>query len=84
MLLANLEKLCLQQCCTKRYLSSCQPGLNVCLSGSLSRALVNLEIVIRSVVDDEDRLWWQMRNQFLLDPLEEVVPIHLIVVVSST
>ena len=28
---------------------------------------------IRSVVYDEDRLWWQMRNQFLLDPLEEVV-----------
>ena len=59
----------------------------VCLSsfpGSLSGALVNLEVVIRSVVDDEDRLWWQMRNQFLLDPLQEVVPIHLIVVVSST
>ena len=36
------------------------------------------------VVNDEDSLWWQMRNQFLLDPLEEVVPIHLIVVVSST
>ena len=50
----------------------------------LGGALVNLEVVIRSVVVDEDRLWWQMRNQFLLDPLEEVVPIHLIVVVSST
>ena len=84
MLLANLEKLCLQQCCAKRYLLSCQPGLFVCLPGSLSGALVNLEVVIRSVVDDEDRLWWQMRNQFLLDPLEEVVPIYLIVVVSST
>ena len=70
MLLANLEKLCLQQCCAKRYLLSCQQGLY----GSLSGALVNLEAVIRSVVDDEDRLWWQMRNQFLLDPLEEVVP----------
>ena len=84
MLLANLEKLCLQQCCAKRYLLSCQPVLYFCLPGSLSGALVNLEVVIRSVVDDEDRLWWQMRNQFLLDPLEEVVPIHLIVVVSST
>ena len=84
MLLANLEKLCLQQCCAKRYLLSCQPGMFVCLPGSLSGALVNLEVVIRSVVDDEDRLWWQMRNQFLLDPLEEVVPIYLIVVVSST
>ena len=84
MLLANLQKLCLQQCCAKRYLLSCQPGLYVCRLGSLSVALVNLEVVIRSVVDDEDRLWWQMRNQFLLDPLEEVVPIHLIVVVSST
>ena len=82
MLLANLEKLCLQQCCTKRYLLSCQPGPYVCHPGSLSGALVNLEVVIRSVVD-EDRLWWQMRNQFLLDPLEEVVPIHLTVVVSS-
>ena len=52
MLLANLEKLCLQQCCAKRYLLSCQPGLNVCLPGSLSGALVNLEVVIRSAVDD--------------------------------
>ena len=85
MLLANLEKLCLlQQCCAKRYLLSCQPGLYVCLPGSLSGALVNLEVVIGSVVDDEDRLWWQMRNQLLLDRLEEVVSIHLIVVVSST
>ena len=84
MLLANLEKLCLQQCCAKRYMLSCQPGLYVYFPGRLSGALVNLEVVIRSVVDDEDRLWWQMRNQFLLDPLEEVVPIHLIVVVSST
>ena len=84
MLLANLEKLCLQQCCAKRYLLSCQPGLYVCFPGTLSGALVNLEVVIRSIVDDEDRIWWQMRNQFLLDPLEEVVPIHLIVVVSST
>ena len=84
MLLANLEKLCLQQGCAKRYMLFCQPGLYVCLPGSLSGALVNLEVVIRSVVDDEDRLWWQMQNQFLLDPLEEVVPIHLIVVVSST
>ena len=83
MLLANLEKLCLQQSCAKRYLLSCQPGLYVCLPGSLSGAFVNLEVVIRSVVDDEDRLWWQMRNQFLHYPLEEVVPIHLIVVVSS-
>ena len=83
MLLANLKKLCLQQCCAKTYLLSCQPGLYVCLPGSLSGALVNLEVVIRSVVDDEDRLWWQMRNQFLLDPLE-VVYIYLIVVVSST
>ena len=85
-MLANLEKLCLQQCCAKRYMLSCQPGLYVCLPGSLSGALslVNSEVVIRSVVDDEDRLWWQMRKQFLLDPLEEVVPIHLIVVVSST
>ena len=56
MLLANLEKLCLQQCCAKMYLLSCQPGLYVCLPGSLSGALVNLEVVIRSVVDDEDRL----------------------------
>ena len=48
MLLANLEKLCLQQCCAKRYLLSCQPGLYVCLLGSLSGALVNLEVVIRS------------------------------------
>ena len=80
-----LAKLCLHQCCAKRYLLSCQPGLGlyVCLPGSLSGALVNLEVVIRSVVDDEDRLWWQMRNQFLLDLLEKVVPIHLIVVVSS-
>ena len=31
--------------------------MNVCLPGSLSGALVNLEVVIRSVVDDEDRLW---------------------------
>ena len=85
MLLANLEKLCLQQCCAnKRYPLSCQPGLYVCLPRSLSGALVNLEVVIRSDVDDEDRLWWQMRNQFLLDLLEEVVPIHLIVVVFST
>ena len=84
MMLANLEKFCLQQCCAKRYLLSCQPGLYICFSGSLSGALVNLEVVIRSIVDDEDRLWWQMRNQFLLDPLEEVVIIHLIVVVSST
>ena len=53
MLLANLEKLCLQQCCAKRYLLSCQQGLYVCLPGSLSGALVNLEVVIRSVVDDE-------------------------------
>ena len=81
MLLANLEKLCLQQRCAKRYLLSCQPGLP---SWKLEWALVNLEVLIRSIVDDEDRLWWQMRNQFLLDPLEEVVPIHLIVVVSST
>ena len=66
MLLANLEKLCLQQCCTKRYLLSCQPGLYVCLPGSLSGALVNLEVLIRNVVYDEDRFWWQMRNQFLL------------------
>ena len=66
MLLANLEKLCLQQCCAKRYLLSCQPGLYVCLPGSLSGALVNLEVVIRSVVYDEDRFWWQMQNQFLL------------------
>ena len=56
MLLANLEKLCLQQCCAKRYLLSCQPGMYVCLPGSLSGALVNLEVVIRSLVDDEDRL----------------------------
>ena len=56
MLLVNLEKLCLQQCCAKRYLLSCQPDLHVCLPGSLSGALVNLEVVIRSVVDDEDRL----------------------------
>ena len=56
MLLANMEKLCLQQCCAKRYLLSCQPGLYVCLPGSFSGALVNLEVVIRSVVDDEDRL----------------------------
>ena len=56
MLLANLEKLCLQQCCAKRYLLSCQPDLYVCLPGSLSGALVNLEVVIRSDVDDEDRL----------------------------
>ena len=72
MLLAHLEKLCLQQCCAKRYLLSCQPGLYVCLPGSLSGALVNLEIVIRSVVDDEDRLWWQMRNQFLLNHLKKL------------
>ena len=84
MLLANLEKLCLQQCCAKKYLLSCQPGLYVGLPGSLSGELVNLEVVRRSVVDDEERLWWQMRNQFLLDPLEEVVAIHVIVVVSST
>ena len=83
MLLASLEKLCLQQCCAERYLLSCQPGLYVCLPGSLSGPLVNLEVVIRSLVDDEDSLCWQMRNQFLLDPLEEVVPIHIIVVVSS-
>ena len=57
MLLANLEKLCLQQCCAKRYLLSCQPGLYVCLPGSLSGTLANLEVVIRSVADDEDRLW---------------------------
>ena len=82
--LANLEKLCLQQCCTKKYLLSCQPGLYVCLPGSLNGALVKLEVVIRSVVDDEDRLWWKMRNQFLIDLLEEVEPIHLIMVVSST
>ena len=56
MLLAYPEKLCLQQCCAKRYLLSCQPDLYVCLPGSLSGALVNLEVVIRSVVDDEDRL----------------------------
>ena len=60
MLLANLEKLCLQQCCAKGYLLFCQQGLYVCLPGSLSGALVNLEVVIRSVVDDEDRLWWHM------------------------
>ena len=84
MLLANLEKLCLQQYCAIRYLLSCQPGLYVCLPGSLTGALVNLEVVIRSVVDYEDILWWQMRNQFLLDQFEEVVPIHIIVVVSST
>ena len=84
MLLANLEKLCLQQCCAKRYLLSCQSGLYVCLPRSSSGALVNLEVVIRSVVDDEDKLWWQMWNQFLLDPLEEVAPNHIIVVVSST
>ena len=84
MLLANLEKLCLQQCCAKRYLLSCRPGLYVCLPGSLSGSHVNLDVVIRSVVDDDDRLWWQMRNQFLLGPLEDVAPIHLIVVVSST
>ena len=69
MLLANLEKLCLQQCCAKRYMLSCQPGLYVCLPGNLSGALVNLEVVIRSVVYDEDRFWWQMRNQILPDPL---------------
>ena len=57
MLLANMEKLCLQQCCAKRYLLSCQPGLYVCLPGSLSGALVNLEVVIRSVVYDEDRFF---------------------------
>ena len=84
MLLANLEKICLQQCCAKRYLLSCQLGLYDCLPGSLRGALVNLEVVIRSVVYDEDIFWWQMRNQFLLDSLEEVVLIHLIVVVSSS
>ena len=62
MLLANLEKLCLQKCCAKRYLLSCQPSLYVCLPGSLSGALVNLEVVMRSVVDDENRVWLQMRN----------------------
>ena len=51
MLLANLAKLCLQQCCAERYLLSCKPGMYVCLSGSLSGALFNLEVVIRSVVD---------------------------------
>ena len=56
MLLANPEKLCLQQCCAIRYLLSCQPSQYVCLPGSLSGALVNLEVVISSVVDDEDRL----------------------------
>ena len=55
MLLANLEKLCLQQK-AKRYPLSCQPGLYVCLPGSLCWALVNLEVLIRSFVDDEDRL----------------------------
>ena len=51
MLLANLRKLCLQQCCAERYMLSCKPGMCVCLPGSLSGALVNLQVVIRSVVD---------------------------------
>ena len=45
------------RCCAKRYLLSFQPGLYVCLPGSLSGALVNLEVVIRSVVYDEDRFF---------------------------
>ena len=46
MLLANLEKLCLQQCCAKRYLLSCRLGLYVCLPGSLSGALVVGKMII--------------------------------------
>ena len=45
MLLANLEK-------PSEVL---RPGLYVCLPGSLSGVLVNLEVVIRSVVYDEDK-----------------------------